>query len=168
MMRLQRFIHHSPIGPLTVVTDGDVIVLIRFPDPVGAAAMQAARVPGTDCAVDGPPQAAAAAALDAYFGGRLDALGGLPIAPRGTDFERAVWKELRTIPPGETRSYGDIAQALGRPTATRAVGRANGINPIPLVVPCHRVVGADGSLRGFGGGLETKAWLLRHEGVPGI
>lgn len=164
-MSLNRFVHESPVGPLTVVTDGDVIVLISFPDPRGGAVRQAARALANDSARDGPPHGVTATVLDAYFGGRLDALEGLPIAPRGTDFEVAVWRELRRIPPGQTRSYGDIARALGRSTATRAVGRANGINPIPLVIPCHRVIGADGSLTGFGGGLETKAWLLRHEGA---
>ncbi|HEY0513475.1 MAG TPA: MGMT family protein, partial [Thermoanaerobaculia bacterium] len=82
----------------------------------------------------------------------------------GTPFERSVWDELRRIPFGETRSYGEIAQAIGRPGAARAVGRANGANPIPIVVPCHRVIGSDGSLTGFGGGLEAKSRLLEIEG----
>jgi methylated-DNA-[protein]-cysteine S-methyltransferase len=88
----------------------------------------------------------------------------LRLAPEGTPFERSVWEELRRIPFGETRSYGEIAQAIGRPGAARAVGRANGANPIPIVVPCHRVIGADGSLTGFGGGLEAKSRLLEIEG----
>ena len=88
----------------------------------------------------------------------------LRLAPEGTPFERSVWEELRKIPFGETRSYGEIAQAIGRPGAARAVGRANGANPIPIVVPCHRVIGSDGSLTGFGGGLEAKSRLLEIEG----
>ena len=88
----------------------------------------------------------------------------LRLAPEGTPFERSVWEELRRIPFGETRSYGEIAQAIGRPGAARAVGRANGANPIPIVVPCHRVIGSDGSLTGFGGGLEAKSRLLEIEG----
>ncbi|MFZ0486614.1 MAG: methylated-DNA--[protein]-cysteine S-methyltransferase [Arenicellales bacterium] len=164
-MTLSRFVHDSPIGPLTVVTDGDTIVMINFPDVEGRVALQTKKALKDETVTDGRPHAGTAAALDAYFTGDLHALDKLPIAPRGTNFEQSVWRELRRIPVGETRSYGDVAKAIGRPTATRAVGRANGINPIPLVVPCHRVIGADGSLTGFGGGLETKAWLLRHEGA---
>ena len=87
----------------------------------------------------------------------------LPLAPRGTEFYRAVWRALEAIPYGETRSYGDIAAAVGRPKAVRAVGQANHRNPIPIVIPCHRVVGADGSLTGYAGGLDLKARLLRLE-----
>lgn len=164
-MTLHRFTHDSPVGPLTVVADGDVIVMISFPDFEGRAARQARRAVADETVTDGPPHAPTTAALDAYFAGELDALKALAVSPRGTDFELSVWRALRDIPAGETRSYADVAAAIGRPTAVRAVGRANGINPVPLVVPCHRVIGADGSLTGFGGGLETKAWLLRHEGA---
>lgn len=89
----------------------------------------------------------------------------MPLAARGTDFQRAVWAELSRIPFGETRSYGEIARRIGKPTSVRAVGAANGANPISLIVPCHRVIGADGSLTGFGGGLEMKRLLLEREGV---
>ncbi|HEV8026357.1 MAG TPA: methylated-DNA--[protein]-cysteine S-methyltransferase [Stellaceae bacterium] len=108
---------------------------------------------------------AAARALEAYFGGDLRAIETVPTATNGTDFQRAVWAALRQIPVGSTLSYGALAARLGRATAMRAVGLANGANPIPVVVPCHRVIGADGSLTGFGGGLERKRWLLAHEGV---
>ena len=91
----------------------------------------------------------------------------LALAPVGTPFELAVWEALRRIPFGETRSYGEIAQEIGRPGAARAVGRANGANPIPIVVPCHRVIGSDGSLTGFGGGLAAKSRLLEIEGREG-
>jgi methylated-DNA-[protein]-cysteine S-methyltransferase len=102
-------------------------------------------------------------ALEGYFAGALDALGGLQTATGGTDFQRAVWAALRTIPVGCTMSYGALAARIGRPKATRAVGLANGANPIAVIVPCHRVIGADKSLTGFGGGLERKSWLLAHE-----
>lgn len=164
-MTLYRFTHDSPVGPLNVVTDNGVIVMINFPDFGGRVALQARKVLQGESTIDESPHAPTATALEAYFGGELDALEDLPIAPRGTDFELSVWRALRAIPAGETRSYGDIAKDIDRPTAVRAVGRANAINPIPLVVPCHRVIGANGSLTGFGGGLETKAWLLRHEGA---
>lgn len=164
-MTLNRFNHDSPIGPLTVLMRGDALALIGFPTPSERAAGQMKRVIGSDTVVDGPVHRETAAALDAYFGGELDALSDLPVEAKGTDFERLVWRALRDIPAGQTRSYRDVARVLGRPNATRAVGRANGVNPVPLVVPCHRVIGADGSLTGFGGGVETKAWLLRHEGA---
>ena len=100
--------------------------------------------------------------LDAYFAGDLEEFD-LALAPRGTVFQLDVWRLLAKIPYGETTSYGELARRLGRPDASRAVGAANGSNPIPIVIPCHRVVGSDGSLTGFGGGLDAKRWLLRHE-----
>jgi methylated-DNA-[protein]-cysteine S-methyltransferase len=104
-------------------------------------------------------------ALTAYFEGDLTSIDGLPCFTGGTTFQKGVWKALRTIPVGRTLSYGELAVQIGSPKAVRAVGLANGANPIGLVVPCHRVIGADGSLTGYGGGLERKRWLLRHEGV---
>ena len=106
-----------------------------------------------------PPRALSAA----YFKGDLTAIDGLKVANGGTDFQRAVWKALRAIPAGGTITYGALAARLGRPKAARAVGLANGANPIAIVVPCHRVVGADGSLTGYGGGMARKQWLLAHE-----
>jgi methylated-DNA-[protein]-cysteine S-methyltransferase len=104
-------------------------------------------------------------AFTAYFGGELTALDEIRVHTRGTEFQRAVWRALRTIPPGHTLSYSALAEQLGRAKAVRAVGLANGANPIGIVVPCHRVIGADGSLTGYGGGIERKRWLLQHEGV---
>jgi methylated-DNA-[protein]-cysteine S-methyltransferase len=101
--------------------------------------------------------------LRAYFAGELAAIDELPVAPEGTEFQRTVWLALRDIPCGETRSYGDIATKIGRPNAVRAVGLANGANPIAIVLPCHRVIGSNGSLTGYGGGLPRKRWLLAHE-----
>ena len=100
--------------------------------------------------------------LREYFAGKLKVFD-LPLAPRGTEFQMAVWEELRRIPYGETRSYRDIAVALDNAKAVRAVGAANGRNPLSIIAPCHRVVGADGSLTGFAGGLEAKMFLLNHE-----
>jgi methylated-DNA-[protein]-cysteine S-methyltransferase len=105
----------------------------------------------------------AAQALEAYFAGELEAVAELPTAAEGTPFQRAVWTALRAIPAGQTLSYGALAARLGQPTAARAVGMANGANPIAIVVPCHRVIGADASLTGYGGGMERKRWLLEHE-----
>jgi methylated-DNA-[protein]-cysteine S-methyltransferase len=102
--------------------------------------------------------------LKRYFAGELDSIDELPTETAGTDFQREVWRALREIPCGATVSYGELAARIGRPRAVRAVGLANGSNPIGVVVPCHRVIGADGSLTGYGGGLERKRWLLEHEG----
>ena len=103
-------------------------------------------------------------AIGAYFAGDLAAIDNLPVCTAGTSFQREVWNALRTISCGTTVSYGQIAERIGRPTAVRAVGLANGSNPICVVVPCHRVIGANGSLTGYGGGIERKRWLLEHEG----
>lgn len=105
-------------------------------------------------------------AVEAYFGGDVRALDALPVQTGGTDFQKAVWAALRAIPAGETRSYGQLAAAIGSPRAVRAAGLANGQNPIAVIVPCHRVIGANGTLTGYAGGLERKRWLLAHEGVP--
>jgi methylated-DNA-[protein]-cysteine S-methyltransferase len=101
--------------------------------------------------------------LAAYFAGDLFAVDAIETRTGGTPFQRAVWSALRPIPPGTTVSYGELARAIGRPAASRAVGAANGANPIAIVVPCHRVIGANRTLTGYGGGLARKAWLLEHE-----
>jgi len=101
--------------------------------------------------------------VKAYFDGRTAEINGIPLDMRGADFEKRVWKELVTIPPGETTSYGAIAKQLGSIGASRAVGLANGANPVAIIVPCHRVIGSNGSLTGYGGGLERKTWLIDHE-----
>jgi methylated-DNA-[protein]-cysteine S-methyltransferase len=100
--------------------------------------------------------------LEAYFAGQLTVFD-LPLAPQGTEFQHRVWTALRDIPYGETISYAQLARRIGKPLAVRAVGAANGRNPISLIVPCHRVIGSDGALTGFGGGIERKRWLLHHE-----
>ena len=102
-------------------------------------------------------------AVEAYHDGNLTAIDELPVRTGGTPFQRSVWAALRTISAGETMTYGDLAVTLGRPKAMRAVGMANGGNPIGVIVPCHRVIGANGSLIGYGGGMARKRWLLRHE-----
>jgi methylated-DNA-[protein]-cysteine S-methyltransferase len=103
-------------------------------------------------------------AITSYFGGDLAVIDKIPVQTAGTPFQRSVWNALRGIPCGSPISYGELADRIGRPTAVRAVGHANGSNPIGIVVPCHRVIGSNGSLTGYGGGLERKRWLLEHEG----
>lgn len=103
------------------------------------------------------------AAIRAYFAGELHTIDALPVATEGTPFQKSVWRALRQIPCGETITYGGLAKRIGRATAIRAVGHANGDNPISIVVPCHRVIGSNGTLTGYGGGIERKRWLLAHE-----
>jgi methylated-DNA-[protein]-cysteine S-methyltransferase len=144
----------TPVGTLEIAVDGDTLVSLEFVD-----------------SSDLPRPAASPVVerLEAYFGGDLDALATIPVRfDVGTPFQRDVWTALTEIPLGEAISYADLAQRVGRPQAFRAVGSANGKNPIAVVVPCHRVIAADGTLGGYGGGLERKRWLLAHEGVTGI
>ena len=105
-------------------------------------------------------------AISSYFAGQLDAIDTIAVQTGGTPFQRRVWKALRDIPWGATTSYGELAARIGYPAAVRAVGAANGANPVVVVVPCHRVIGANGSLTGYGGGIERKRWLLNHERSP--
>lgn len=152
----------SPLGEIVVWSTEIGLCGLGLGDGVGRERTES-RLP-TD-REEGDPHRALKA-LRAYFRGDLDALNRLPAAVPGTPFQQAVWASLRTIPAGETRTYGEVAQALNKPTATRAVGAANGANPLPLVIPCHRVVGTEG-LVGYSGGLENKRWLLAHEAPQG-
>jgi methylated-DNA-[protein]-cysteine S-methyltransferase len=159
-----------PLGALRLVAEGEALIAVHLPRQEAAAVASKDGDGHGDGHGDGdrrdgrahPVLAAAARQLDEYFAGQREVFE-LPLAPRGTDFQRAVWAALRAIPHGETRSYEQVAKAIGRPTASRAVGAANGKNPIAIIVPCHRVIGADGSLTGYAGGLPVKRWLLRHE-----
>jgi methylated-DNA-[protein]-cysteine S-methyltransferase len=149
----------SPVGPLRLAADETALRLIEFPDPRHPLA------PGDDWAEgDNAILAMTRTQLGDYFAGRRRTFD-LPLAPRGTEFQQRVWMALRTIPYGATISYRNLADRIGQPSAMRAVGAANGRNPLPIVVPCHRVIGADGSLTGFGGGLPTKRFLLELEGA---
>ena len=151
---------------LLVVTDGDGnLRALDFADYEDRMRTLLARHYGSVALVDGAVPAIVAAALDAYFGGDLTALDPLPVATGGSAFQRGVWAALRRIPAGTTTGYGALAAMLGKPGAARAVGLANGANPIGIVVPCHRVIGASGALTGYAGGVERKRWLLEHEGA---
>jgi methylated-DNA-[protein]-cysteine S-methyltransferase len=146
----------TPIGRLLVAGDVTGLGLIAFPSGKGA------RQPESGWIEDASRFDAVRQQLDAYFAGTLRVFT-LPLAPTGTPFQLRVWSALREIPYGETISYAELARRVGDPKAVRAVGAANGRNPLPIVVPCHRVVGADGSLVGFGGGLDVKRALLDLE-----
>lgn len=149
----------SPVGPLLVAGNDAGLRLIEFHAPRHP-------MPRGDDWHEGDHEVLrqTQAQLDEYFAGKRNHFQ-LPLAPQGTEFQRQVWWELANIPFGGTISYAELAMRVGRPTATRAVGAANGRNPIPIVLPCHRVIGADGSLTGFGGGLPTKQFLLQLEGA---
>lgn len=146
----------SPIGPLTLVRDQDGLTGVFMPEH------QPAPNPATFGARDDDAFADAVEQLGEYWAGERSAFD-LALAPVGTEFQLRVWQALRTIPYGETRTYGWIAEQLGQPTAVRAVGLANGRNPLSIVVPCHRVVGSTGALTGYAGGVERKRFLLDHE-----
>jgi methylated-DNA-[protein]-cysteine S-methyltransferase len=158
--QLARTVVESPIGELTLLASHDAVVAIRFGNEIVAPHLAHGVVdvrPGEHALLD-----EAVRQLDEYFeGDRLEFE--LPLEPIGTPFQLQAWMALRDIPYGETISYGEQARRLGDRNKSRAVGAANGKNPIPIVVPCHRVVGSNGHLTGFGGGIEVKAWLLEHE-----
>jgi methylated-DNA-[protein]-cysteine S-methyltransferase len=161
----------TPTGSMLIVTDDDQrLRAVDWEDHEPRMQRLLRRHYGVDGArlLETRRVSPAGRALRAYFEGALDALDTLPTATSGTPFQRAVWDALRRIPLGQTTSYGRLAAAMDRPKATRAVGLANGANPIAIVVPCHRVIGADASLTGYGGGVDRKRWLLAHEGArPG-
>ncbi len=150
----------TPLGPLMVTFSSKGLAALDF--IAGEAPPEA--VPGS------PPASWMQETLQAlkdYFAGGQPDLAKLRLDPQGTPFQRQVWEALKTIPPGKTLSYAELARKIGRPQAARAVGQACGANPIPILIPCHRVVAANGSLGGFSSGLEHKRWLLKHEGVKG-
>ena len=145
---MYRLTVESPVGPLALESDGAALTALRF-GPGGA---------GELC----PVLEETRRQLEEYFSGRRREFD-LPLTPRGTPFQQAVWRALMTIPYGETAGYGEIAARIGNPRACRAVGMANNRNPISIIIPCHRVIGADGSMVGYGGGLPIKEYLLKLE-----
>lgn len=158
-MTLRSSTYESPVGTLTLVAGSTGLRAVIWPGRDGrqvgrdGVAVERGRSPVLD---------SAARELDEYFAGDRTSFD-VPLELEGTAFQLAAWRALAAIPYGETRSYTEQAARIGRPTAVRAVGAANGRNPVSIVLPCHRVVGSDGALRGFGGGLDVKEWLLEHE-----
>jgi O-6-methylguanine DNA methyltransferase len=170
-MELFRARFDTPVGPMMALASDAALCALEFWMPGRMGRLDArleryfAPCPIEDVASH-PILDRTGAWLDDYFQrGTLD--GDLPLDPRGAPFELRVWQALRTIPRGETRSYGEIARQIGAATASRAVGMANGANPLAIVIPCHRVIGTDGRLTGYGGGLDRKRWLLEHERALG-
>jgi len=153
----------SPVGPLCAATRGETLHILAFDGEWGTTLVKLAEHFPEESIAEAPSRLWVADKLDAYWAGDLSALVGIAVDPMGTTFQRRVWSALLAIPSGETCSYGAIARAVKTPTASRAVGSANGKNPISIVIPCHRVIGQDGSMTGYGGGLERKRFLLDHE-----
>lgn len=162
-MTLTQRIIDTPVGPVTLVATDHAVVGVYFaehkrrPDLGAVPQGDAGGANAANSALD-----AAAVAFADYFAGKAPGVN-LPATAQGTDFQRQVWAALRDIPAGETRTYAQIADAIGRPTAVRAVAQAIGANPLSIAVPCHRVVGSDGSITGYAGGVDRKRWLLDHE-----
>jgi methylated-DNA-[protein]-cysteine S-methyltransferase len=154
----------SPIGKIVLAACGGALCALDFRESSQPVTVRLERRYGALQVSNGNGTRKFRERLVAYFRGETGALDGVAVDPGGTDFQREVWSALRRIPTGSTASYSQIAAAIGRPTAVRAVGLANARNPIALVIPCHRVVGLNGSLTGYAGGLERKRWLLEHEG----
>jgi methylated-DNA-[protein]-cysteine S-methyltransferase len=153
----------SPIGTLLLVSDGTNLCALDYEDHEARMARLLADRYGKVQLVEKADSQGFAARVRSYLEGDLGTLDGIPVATGGTAFQRQVWAALRQIPPGTTTSYGALAVRIGHPGASRAVGLANSLNPVALVVPCHRVVGAGGALTGYAGGLERKRWLIAHE-----
>lgn len=162
---MERLLIASPIGELTCLVRDGVLVGVEFEGGRGETEGYVRRRFPDETIADVYETGGVRAAFDRYFAGDAGALDGLAVDPGGTPFQTKVWMTLREIGAGTTWSYAELAERVGSPAAVRAVGAANGANPIPLVLPCHRVIGKNGKLVGYGGGLSRKEWLLRHEGV---
>jgi methylated-DNA-[protein]-cysteine S-methyltransferase len=154
---------NSPVGALVVASHATAVCALEFADEWRRAERYLARRFGSPAVISDGDPAGAVPRLEAYFSGDLKALDDLAIDPRGTPFQMRVWRELRTIAPGQPISYRDLAERVGCASGFRAVGSANRLNPLAIVVPCHRVIGADGGMRGYAGGVDRKRWLLHHE-----
>ena len=154
----------TPIGPLTVAAREGRTCLLHFGDDQPVARSFLTRWYGNVTINSVADPAGTVSVLERYFSGELDALDEVAVEMNGTEFQRRVWSALREVKAGTTASYGQLAQTIGSPAAVRAVGAANGANPVAVIVPCHRIVGSNGTLTGYGGGLDRKQWLLRHEG----
>jgi methylated-DNA-[protein]-cysteine S-methyltransferase len=153
----------TPIGAIQLVWQPDALVMLSFDENEERLFAHLKRHYGPCELTPREAPAAIRGPIEAYFQGDIEAIDRIPVKFDGTEFQQLAWNALRTIPAGTTISYSDQAKRIGRPTATRAVGLANGSNPIGIVVPCHRVIGANGSLTGYGGGMDRKRWLLEHE-----
>jgi len=155
----------SELGPIVIVTDARALRALDFGDCGERMKALLSRRFGHFVLRHEVNPLGVSERVRAYFAGELHAIDRIPVEPGGTEFQRTVWSALRQIPAGSTRTYGQLAASIDRPSASRAVGLANSLNPVAIVIPCHRVIGSDVSLTGYAGGLDRKRWLLRHEGA---
>ena len=163
-LRFQTIEEDHVIGPIHMVADGEALLAIEFGDAGHRLVPMLRTRYGVDISLEPVDDLHdIAAAIRAYLEGDLHVIDTVAVDGGGTEFQRQAWDALRAIPPGETRTYGQVAALLGRPGAARAVGMANALNPVSLIVPCHRLVGSNGALTGYGGGIARKRWLLEHE-----
>jgi len=154
----------TPVGPLTVAARDGRTCLVSFGGNEDAARAALAKWYGAQTLRASSDPGGTATVLRRYFSGETDVLDDVEVEMNGTDFQRRVWAALRAVKAGQTASYAQVARNIGAPSAVRAVGTANGANPVAIVVPCHRIIGTNGTLTGYGGGLTLKQWLLQHEG----
>jgi methylated-DNA-[protein]-cysteine S-methyltransferase len=155
---------NTPLGQITIITDKDRLCALDFADyEVRMMTLLSRRYDAIEL-IPQPNPFGITERLQAYLTGDLTTLAEIPVSMGGTAFQQQIWAKLREIPIGETWTYGRLATEIGKPTASRAVGMANSLNPIAIVVPCHRVIGANGRLTGYAGGIDRKRWLLQHEG----
>jgi methylated-DNA-[protein]-cysteine S-methyltransferase len=164
MMKLLTDRIESPLGTIILVADSESLCALDFADrELRMIKLLHKRYDSFELVESKLPEFSSK--IRAYLDGNYGSLDDIPLNAGGTDFQQLVWQTLRTIPVGTTASYGQVATKLGKPTAARAVGMANSLNPIGIIIPCHRVIGANAQLTGYAGGLERKQWLLQHEGV---
>jgi methylated-DNA-[protein]-cysteine S-methyltransferase len=165
MDRVHLGVMASPIGPLTIAAHAGRVCLVHFGAPSATVRRSLAAWYPESSIEEHTDPAGAAAVLTRYFAGDLSSLDEVDVELFGTAFQKRVWRALRSVAVGTTTSYADLARKVGSPSAVRAVGAANGANPVAVILPCHRIIGSNGSLTGYGGGLDRKRWLLDHEGV---
>ena len=165
MKKIRSAVYSSPIGDIQIFTEGESLVFLDFADNADRIEELMGKRYGDFEIVESENAAEMCDRLDRYFNGDWSAFEGLNVSAGGTDFQKSVWEGLRAIPTGQSISYDQLARDVGNPNAIRAAASANARNPVSIVIPCHRVIGKNGAMRGYAGGIERKVWLLRHEGA---
>ncbi len=165
MTKIKSAVYPSPIGDIQILVEGERLIFLDFADNTDRIEKLMHKRYGIFEMMDSENPAMMSDRLERYFNGDWSAFDGLDVDTGGTDFQQSVWKGLRAIPTGQSISYDQLARDIGNPNAIRAAASANANNPVSIVIPCHRVIGKNGAMRGYAGGIERKVWLLRHEGA---
>jgi methylated-DNA-[protein]-cysteine S-methyltransferase len=165
MKNIKSAIYSSPIGDIQILVEGESLIFLDFADNADRIEKLMGKRYEVFDIVESKNPAAMSDRLDRYFNGDWSAFDGLDVDTGGTDFQQSVWTGLKAIPTGQSISYDQLARDIGNPNAIRAAASANANNPVAIVIPCHRVIGKNGAMRGYAGGIERKVWLLRHEGA---